>query len=72
MKKFLGLNILMGQVRNGSIDDYWSTGRRFTIESVIEYFFGKFGTVYTSKQNLSLDEAMIPHRGRLSFQVYNQ
>ncbi|XP_026482675.1 uncharacterized protein LOC113390747 [Ctenocephalides felis] len=49
MKKFLALNILMGQVNKSNLNDYWST----------------------AKQNLSLDEAMTPHRGRLSFRVYN-
>jgi len=97
MKKFLGLIILMGQVRNENIRDYWSTdptvstpifshtmsrnrfesiwqlwhfsdnrqqtqdsGRLFKIWPVYEYFVQKFRSVCSPKQELSLDEAMIP------------
>jgi hypothetical protein len=38
---------------------------------VCEYFVQKFRSVYSSKQELSLEEAMIPWRGRLAFRTYN-
>ena len=34
-------------------------------------FLQKFRAVYSPKQELSLDEAMIPWRGRLAFRTYN-
>ena len=108
MRKFLGLIILMGQVRKDNIRDYWSTdptistpifprtmsrnrfesiwqawhfsdnsqqtqdsGRLFKIWPVYEYFAHKFRSVYSPKQELSLDESMIPWRGRLKFRTYN-
>jgi len=97
MRKFLGLIILMGQVRKKNITDYWSTdptistpiflhtisrnrfesiwqawhfsdnrqqiqhsGQLFKIWPMYEYFVQKFRSVYSPKQELSLDEAMIP------------
>ena len=36
-----------------------------------EYFVQKFRSAYSSKQELSLDEAMIPWWGRLKFRTYN-
>jgi hypothetical protein len=36
-----------------------------------EYFVQKFRSVYSPKQELSLDEATIPWRGRLKFRSYN-
>jgi len=108
MRKFLGLVILMGQVRKENIRDYWSTdptistpifprtvsrnrfesvwqawnfsdnsqqtqdsGWLFKIWPMYEYFVQKFRSVYSPKQELSLDEAMIPWRGRLKFRTYN-
>ncbi|XP_012277177.1 piggyBac transposable element-derived protein 4 [Orussus abietinus] len=41
------------------------------IQPVINYLLNKFSTVYKPEQELSLDEVMIPYRGRLSFSVYN-
>jgi len=92
MRKFLGLIILMGQVRKESVRDYWSTdptistpifsrtmsrnsfesiwqawhfsdnrqqtqdsGRLFKVWPVYEYFVQKFRSVYSPKQELSLD-----------------
>jgi hypothetical protein len=107
MRKFLGLIILMGQVRKDSIRDYWSTdpmittptfphtmgrnrfesiwqswhfsdsqqtqdaGRLFSIWTVYEYFLQKLRSLYSPKQELSLDEAMIPWQGCLKFRMYN-
>jgi len=36
-----------------------------------EYFVQKFRSVYSPKQELSLDEAMIPWLGHLKFRTYN-
>lgn len=108
MKKFLGLIILMGQVRKDDIYDYWSTisyietpifpktmsqnrfmqiwrmwhfcnndllydrsDKLFKIREVMNYIQYKFQSVYTPMQQLSLDEVIIPWRGRLSFRTYN-
>jgi hypothetical protein len=38
---------------------------------VYEYFVKKFRSVYSPKQELSLDEAMIPWQGRLKFRTYS-
>lgn len=38
--------------------------RLYKIEPVYNYLLEKFKTVYTPHQNLSLDEAMIPWRGK--------
>ena len=97
IRKFLGLIILMRQVRKENIRDHWSTdptistpifprtmsrrnrlesiwqarhfsdnrrqtqdsGRLFKIWPVYEYFVQNFRSVYSQKQKLSLDEAMI-------------
>jgi hypothetical protein len=100
MKKFLGLILLMSQVRKDNLEDYWSTDptiaapvfsrtmsrnrfeaiwqawhfddnsqlktdsfRLFKIETVYEYLFQKFRSMYGPEQELSLDEGMIPWRG---------
>jgi len=47
------------------------SGRLFKIWPVYEYFVQKFRSVYSPKQELSLDEAMIPWRVRLNFRTYN-
>ena len=38
---------------------------------VYEYFVQKFRSVYSPKQELSLDETIIPWRGRPAFRTYN-
>jgi len=45
--------------------------RLFKIWPVYEYCVQKFRSVYSPKQELSLDGAMIPWRGRLKFRTYN-
>jgi len=47
------------------------SGWLFKIWPVYEYFVQKFRSVYSPKQELSLDEAMIPWRGCLKFGTYN-
>ena len=47
------------------------SGWLFKIWPIYEYFVQKFRSVYSPKQELSLDEAMIPWRGRLKFRTYN-
>lgn len=108
MKKFLGLIILMGQVKKEVFYDYWSTDpsietpffskimsrnrflqimqswhfcnnndispnphRLVKVQPVIDYFKEKFNNVYKPDQQLSLDECVIPWRGRLSIKTYN-
>jgi len=38
---------------------------------VYKYFIQKFRSVYSPKQELLLEEAMIPWWGRLKFRLYN-
>ena len=52
-------------------DSKQDSGRLFKIWPVYEYFEQKFRSVYSTKQELSLDEAMIPWRGHLKFRTYN-
>lgn len=47
------------------------SGRLFKIQPVLDYFLNKFRTIYKPKQQLSLDEEMVPWRGRLRFRTYN-
>jgi len=46
-------------------------GRLFKMWPMYEYFVQKFRSVYSPKQELSLDEAMIPWWGHLKFRTYN-
>ncbi|XP_046145451.1 piggyBac transposable element-derived protein 4-like [Osmia bicornis bicornis] len=108
MKKFLGLIVLMGQVKKDVLYDYWFTDRtietpffskvmsrnRFLqimqswhlcnndnispnshrlakVQPVVDYLKQKFNDVYKPDQQLSLDECIIPWRGRLSIKTYN-
>jgi hypothetical protein len=48
-----------------------STKRLFKIQPLLEFFLEKFQAVYKPNQELSLDEAVIPWRGRLSIRTYN-
>jgi hypothetical protein len=48
-----------------------TTDRLYKIRPVLEYLVEKFQNVYKPKQELSLDEAMIPWRGRLRIKTYN-
>ena len=43
----------------------------FKIRNILSYLQHKFKTVYTPKQELLLDEIIIPWRGRLSFRIFN-
>uniref|UniRef100_G1Q6F5 PiggyBac transposable element-derived protein domain-containing protein n=1 Tax=Myotis lucifugus TaxID=59463 RepID=G1Q6F5_MYOLU len=45
--------------------------RLFKSQPVLDYFLHKFRTIYKPKQQLSLDEGMIPWRGRFKFRTYN-
>jgi hypothetical protein len=47
------------------------SSRLLKIETVCEYFLQKFRSVCSPEQELSLDEGMIPWRGRLRFRTYN-
>jgi len=47
------------------------SGWLFKVWPVYEYFLQKFRSVYSPKQELSLDEAMIPRQGCLKFRTCN-
>ncbi|UYV78050.1 PGBD5 [Cordylochernes scorpioides] len=44
--------------------------RLFKIRPVLESLIYSFGNAYTPQQNLTIDEAMCPFRGRVGFRVY--
>ncbi|PNF28985.1 hypothetical protein B7P43_G15106 [Cryptotermes secundus] len=48
-----------------------STSRLFKIQPLLNFFVQKFQTVYMPNQQLSLDESVIPWRGRLRMRTYN-
>ncbi|PNF32271.1 hypothetical protein B7P43_G17593 [Cryptotermes secundus] len=48
-----------------------STSRLFKIQPLLNVFVQKFHTVYKPNQQLSLDESVIPWRGRLRMRTYN-
>ncbi|XP_048514356.1 piggyBac transposable element-derived protein 4-like [Athalia rosae] len=54
---------------NSNIPD--NADRLFKVQGVIDYFTKKFEENFNLGQNISIDEGMIPWRGRLSFKVYN-
>ena len=48
-----------------------STNRLFKIQPLLDFFLERFQTIHKPNQQLSLDEAMIPWRGRLRIRTYN-
>ncbi|XP_053960478.1 piggyBac transposable element-derived protein 4-like [Anastrepha ludens] len=48
-----------------------ASDRLIKVRPIIDYFQPKFMKIYKPKQQLSLDEGIIPWRGRLFFRVYN-
>lgn len=48
-----------------------NSDRLVKVQYLIDYFQNKFQSIYKPKQNLALDEAMIPWKGRLLFKTYN-
>ena len=47
------------------------TDRIIKVRSLTEYFIYKFKDTYTPEKNLSLDEGIMPFRGKLNFKTYN-
>ncbi|XP_037935156.1 piggyBac transposable element-derived protein 4 [Teleopsis dalmanni] len=52
-------------------DDRDGRDRLKKIRPILSYFTNKFQEVYKPERELSLDESIMPWRGRLSFKVYN-
>lgn len=52
-------------------EHYSQGGRLFKVQKIIEYFSEKFKKLYKHSQNLSLEEEVIPWRGRLKIKTYN-
>lgn len=48
-----------------------NANRLFKVQYLIDYFSKKFEENFNLGQNISIDEGMIPWRGRLGFKVYN-
>ena len=44
--------------------------RLIKVRTLVEYFINRFQKMYTPEKNLSLDEGIMPHKGRLSFKTY--
>ncbi|UYV65277.1 PGBD5 [Cordylochernes scorpioides] len=57
---------------NSKYIEYGKQGhdRLFKIRPVLESLIYSFGNAYTPQQNLTIDEAMCPFRGRVGFRVY--
>ena len=49
----------------------WTIALRDSSKFNLDYFFHRFKTIYRPKQQLSLDEGMIPWKGHLKFRTYN-
>ncbi|XP_055944310.1 piggyBac transposable element-derived protein 2-like [Argiope bruennichi] len=54
-----------------NVENVLSTDRLYKIRPLLDYVISKSQSMYVPKQQLSLDEAMIPWRGRLKFKSYN-
>ncbi|KAF8784272.1 PiggyBac transposable element-derived protein like [Argiope bruennichi] len=54
-----------------NVENVLSTDRLYKIRPLLDYVISKSQSMYVPKQQLSLDEAMIPWRGRLKFKTYN-
>ncbi|KAI4474615.1 hypothetical protein M0802_015530 [Mischocyttarus mexicanus] len=50
---------------------YSTEKRLIKVQEIIDYFSNKLKSVYEPGQKLSLDEGIIPWRGRLRFRTYN-
>lgn len=48
-----------------------TTDRLFKIKPILDYFVKKCQLVYKTNQEISLDEDIIPWRGKLKFRTYN-
>ena len=44
--------------------------RLIKVRTLIDYLINRFQTVYTPEKNLSLDEGIMPYKGKLSFKTY--
>ncbi|MGL5708395.1 MAG: transposase, partial [Aeromonas sp.] len=71
MKRDRFLQILTFLHFNNNEDIGENADRLVKVQFLINYFSIKFANVYKPEQNLSLDEAMIPWKGRLLFKTYN-
>lgn len=49
-----------------------TTDRLFKIKPILDYFVKKCQLVYKTNQEISLDEGIIPWRGKLKFRTYKQ
>ncbi|KAF8789382.1 PiggyBac transposable element-derived protein like [Argiope bruennichi] len=54
-----------------NVENVLSTDRLYKITPLLDYVISKSQSMYVPKQQLSLNEAMIPWRGRLKFKTYN-
>ena len=55
---------------NATSTDRPSQDRLMKIRPVIDYLIPLFKSTYTPKKNLSIDEGMLPYKGRLNFKCY--
>lgn len=69
LNRFMQILQIWHFCNNDSMHDKWNT--LFKIRNILNYLQHKFKTIYTPKQELSLDGGIIPRRDRLSFRTYN-
>ena len=48
-----------------------NTDRLILVRTLMEYFQERFQRAYTPERNISLDEGLMPYKGRLSIKTYN-
>nr|XP_003706754.1 PREDICTED: piggyBac transposable element-derived protein 4-like [Megachile rotundata] len=55
---------------NNDVEDH-NNDRLWKLRSIIDYFNDKFKTIYTSEEDLSLDESLMKYTGRMAHKQHN-
>ena len=69
-RRFLQIATFFHVTNNADIPD-GNVDRLVKVRSILDYFRTRFRDVYTPSRELSIDEGMLPWKGRLRFKVYN-
>ena len=71
-RRFCQLNGFFHANDNESpVDKSSQENKLVKVQKVINYLVNLFKTTYTPGKYISLDEGVMPHRGRWSFKTYN-